>query len=70
MIKRTVITGPDGKTTTIVEQRRGCLWWLGLFGIVLFMIGLIAVYPLLLIPTVIIGALAIVGYITQGRKKK
>lgn len=69
-MKKIVITGPNGETTTVTEERRGCFWWGGLFVLLLFIVGLIAVYPLLLIPTVIIGALAIVGYITQGRKKK
>lgn len=49
----------------------GCWWWLGTIGVVLFLIGLILVYPWLFIPTgIVLGILIIVGIADARRSRK
>lgn len=57
-MKRIIITNPAGQQTVITEEKKGCLWWFGTAALILFFIGLLAVYPLLLIPTGLVG----IGY--------
>jgi hypothetical protein len=48
---------------------RGCWWWLGTIGVGLFIIGLVLVYPWLLIVTAAtMAAVLILTYITSHKE--
>jgi hypothetical protein len=57
--KRTTITGPDGQQIVIVEQKHGCLWWLGTGFLAFIVIGGLVASGLIL-PLLIIAAFIIV----------
>lgn len=64
-MKTTTITGPDGQTIVVREERSnpllGCLAWLAS----LFLVGLLIVYPWLIIPTT---ALLLTAYLIHTRR--
>lgn len=67
-MKTTTITGPDGQTITVREENRGgCLRWVTLIVTLLFLVGLLIVYPWLLIPTVLI-IIAVAAHLIHTRR--